>query len=179
MVYKKLSEISINNKGYYGIGASSCEKKLDLPQYLRITDISDDGRIPSNLPTCIDKNEYSDYGNYILNKGDLLLARTGNSTGRNHLYKKDDKNTVFAGFLIKFSLNDKLINPHYVGYYCQSKNYYNQIDAMITGSTRPNINAEQYGDLLIPVCDLTTQQHIVDTIKQYLLMVQILCYNSL
>ena len=164
MIYKKLSEISINNKGYYGIGASSCEKKDDLPQYLRITDISDDGRIPSILPTCIDKNEYSDYGNYILNKGDLLLARTGNSTGRNHLYKKDDKNTVFAGFLIKFSLNDKLINPYYVGYYCQSKNYYNQIDAMITGSTRPNINAEQYGDLLIPICDLSTQQHIVDSI---------------
>ena len=164
MVYKKLSEISINNKGYYGIGASSCERKQDLPQYLRITDISDDGRIPSILPTCIDKIEYSDYCNYILSKGDLLLARTGNSTGRNHLYKKDDKNTVFAGFLIKFSLDDKLINPYYVGYYCQSKSYNNQIEAMVTGSTRPNINAEQYGDLLIPVCDSTTQQHIVDSI---------------
>lgn len=164
MIYKKLKEISINNKGYYGIGASSCEYNNEYPQYLRITDISSDGRMPKNLPTCININEYTDYKNYYLKNGDLLFARTGNSTGRNVLFKGNNNSTVFAGFLIKFSINAKMINPYYVGYYCQSKQYYNQVESMFTGSTRPNINAEQYANLLIPVPDLPTQQHIVDSI---------------
>lgn len=160
----KLKELSIGNKGFYGIGASSCDFKEEYPQYLRITDINDFGYAPSILSTSINPYEYLDWNKYILKENDLLFARTGNSTGRNYLYKKDGKPTVFAGFLIKFSLNPNLVEPSYVGYYCQSKHYWNQIKSLFTGSTRANVNAEQYGELAIPVPERCVQQHIVNTI---------------
>lgn len=162
MKYISLKNISKNSKGYYGIGASSCKYTPNYPQYLRITDISDDGFVPNILPTSININEYQDYKKYFLKKNDIVFARTGNSTGRNYFYEGEDNKIVFAGFLIKFSLLDDLIVPKYVKYYCQSQDYKNQIDSICTGSTRNNINAEQYAELKIPIKTLNTQQHIVD-----------------
>ena len=47
-------------------------------------------------------------------------------------------------------------------YYCQSKNYWNQVKSLFTGSTRNNVNAEQYAELKIPMCDAKLQHHIVN-----------------
>ena len=160
----KLKDLSIGNKGQYGIGASSCEFNADYPQYLRITDIDDYGYAPKQLATSINPFEYQDWNKYLLKKNDIVFARTGNSTGRNHFIKEITNPTVFAGFLIKFSLNQNLVLPNYVGYYCQSQHYWNQIRSLFTGSTRANVNAEQYGELKIPFPKYSVQQHIVNTI---------------
>lgn len=162
MNYVKIKDISVSNKGFYGIGASSAEYNKSFPQYLRITNIDDDGKAPNILPTSIDINVYPEWKQYLLKENDIVFARTGNSTGRNYFCKKNNKDTVFAGFLIKFSINPELILPRYVGYYCQSQSYWNQIKSLFTGSTRANVNAEQYANLLIPVVDREIQQHIVD-----------------
>lgn len=167
MTFKTIKEISINNKGYYGIGASSCDFNMSYPSYLRITDISDDGNVCFPLEACIDPETYPEWQKYLLNVNDLVFARTGNSTGRNYFCKNINRPTVFAGFLIKFSINPDIINPRYVGYYCQSANYWNQIRSLFTGSTRANVNAEQYALLKIPVVDLLTQQHIVNIVRSY------------
>ena len=165
----KLKDLSIGNKGQYGIGASSCEFNADYPQYLRITDIDDYGYAPKQLATSINPFEYQDWNKYLLKKNDIVFARTGNSTGRNHFIKEITNPTVFAGFLIKFSLNQNLVLPNYVGYYCQSQHYWNQIRSLFTGSTRANVNAEQYGELKIPFPKYSVQQHIVNIISILLL----------
>ena len=169
MNYIKIKDLSINNKGYYGIGASASSYNKSYPQYLRITDIDDNCNAPQILSTSINPNVYKDWKKYLLYENDIVFARTGNSTGRNYFITNDYPNTVFAGFLIKFSLNKKVVEPRYVKYYCQSLNYWNQISSMFTGSTRKNINAEQYGELLIPLPKHSVQQHIVNTISFLLL----------
>ena len=46
----KLSELTVDGKGSYGIAASAVERDENLPTYLRITDIYDDGTL--NLNDC-------------------------------------------------------------------------------------------------------------------------------
>ncbi|MDD1373984.1 restriction endonuclease subunit S [Metamycoplasma hyosynoviae] len=164
MNYLKIRNLSHPQKGFYGIGASATEYNDQYPQYLRITDIDDNCNVSTILPTCVDINVYPKWNQYLLKVNDIVFARTGNSTGRNYFCKKIKKDTVFSGFLVKFSINPELIIPNYVGYYCQSPSYWKQIRAMFTGSTRANINAKQYADLLIPIVDRTNQHHIVNTI---------------
>ena len=164
MNYIKIRDLTIDKKGHYGIGASSSTYNQEYPQYLRITDINDSGYAPQRLSTSIDVNYYPDWKKYLLHKYDIVFARTGNSTGRNFMFINDNIPTVFAGFLIKFSIDKKKINPRYLAYYCQSKSYWNQVKSLFTGSTRNNINAEQYSELKIPIYDLRLQQHIVNTI---------------
>ena len=158
-----LKDLCTHNVGTYGIGASACSFNKNYPTYLRITDITDDGKLVKPLPTSIDPNSYPNWKEYILSKNDLVFARTGNSTGRNYFHNSEEE-LVYAGFLIRFSLNPEKIVPRYVGYYCQSKSYWKQISSLLEGSTRPTMSAELYRKLDIPIVSKAIQQHIVDTI---------------
>ena len=144
-----LADVSINNKGEYGIGASAVDYSDELYTYLRITDINDDGTLNKNDLKSVDD---VDAKNYLLNENDVVFARTGNSTGKAYYYDKMDGELVYAGFLIKFSLNPSKINPKFMKYYVLSKDYKGWVNSMCTGSTRPNINAKMYGnmELILP-----------------------------
>lgn len=68
-------------------------------KYIRITDIDEASS------TYTDKDIVSPDGvltdNYLVNNRDILLARTGASTGKSYLYKKSDGKLYYAGFLIR------------------------------------------------------------------------------
>lgn len=152
----------IGGKGKYGIPASAVPYSENLYTYLRITDITDDGRInKSGLVSVDDKKA----GEYLLQPNDIVFARTGGSTGRNYFYDGTDGVLVYAGFLIKFSIDPKRVNPKYVKYYCQSKQYRDWINSFNTGSTRGNINAHTYANMEIPVPDTKQQDLLVATLS--------------
>ena len=152
-----LGELSLGD-GKYGIAASAVDYDAELPAYLRITDINDDGTLNWNDRKSVD--DPAAY-KYMLREGDIVFARTGNSTGRNYYYDSRDGEFAFAGFLIRFSLDDKKVNPRYVKYYAQSKAYWDWVASFNTGSTRGNINAKTYAQMPIPLPDRPTQDSIV------------------
>ena len=84
----------------YGINAPAIPFDLRLPTYLRITDITEDGRLNEDTKVSVD-NPLS--GNYKLRCGDIVFARTGASVGKSYLYKPNDGELIFAGFLIQVS----------------------------------------------------------------------------
>lgn len=153
-----LGEISIN-KGSYGIGAQAVECSPDLPLYLRITDIRDDGTLDLSNPKSVADPRARDY---MLRENDIVFARTGSSTGRNYFYDPRDGRFAYAGFLIKFSINPQLVNPRYIKYYVQSEWYWDWIKSFNSGSTRGNINAKTYANLPIELPSRKTQDAIVD-----------------
>ncbi len=153
----ELKDICIGS-GKYGIAASAVEYSDNLPTYLRITDIRDDGTLELlNKKSIDDPNAV----NYYLEPNDIVFARTGASTGRNYFYDPRDGRFVYAGFLIKFSLDPDKVNPRYIKYYCQFIAYYNWIDSFNTGSTRGNINAKTYSSMPIILPDRNVQDAIV------------------
>ncbi len=153
-----LKDISLG-KGEYGIGASAVEYSDELPTYLRITDINDDGTLNyTGFKSVDDKNSYK----YKLKRNDVVFARTGNSTGKGYFYEEDDGEFIYAGFLIKFSLDESKINPNYIGLYIQSKEYKNWINSIVTGSTRKNINAKMYGEMPIKLPSRNVQDRVVE-----------------
>lgn len=155
---KTLRELSLDGKGTYGIAASAVPYSDDLYTYLRITDINDDGNLNKGSLMSVDDKKAD---NYILKKNDIVFARTGASTGRNYFYDELDGTLVYAGFLIKFSLDPQKINPRFVKYYCQSKYYKEWVYSFNAGSTRGNINAKTFGTLPIPVFSRDYQNKIV------------------
>ena len=130
----KLEELSIG-KGSYGIGAAAVPYDSSLYTYLRITDINDDGSL--NKSGLMSVND-SDADKYLLKPNDIVFARTGNSTGRSYFYDGSDGDLVYAGFLIKFSLNPKIVNPRILKYYTHSSIYYDWVRSFDTGGTRGN-----------------------------------------
>lgn len=153
-----LGEISIGNKGSYGIAASAVDYSKNLYKYLRITDITDDGVLKKDNPVSVDDN---DAKNYLLKPNDIVFARTGNSTGRSYFYDGTDGELVYAGFLIKFSLDPSKVNPKFIRYYTLSNEYKNWVTSFSTGSTRGNINAKTYGDMKIQLPSREQQDFLV------------------
>ena len=157
-----LGQLSIGGKGSYGIAASAVPYSENLLTYLRITDISDQGTLKKqSFMSVADKNA----DNYLLKPNDIVFARTGNSTGRNYFYDGTDGNFVYAGFLIKFSLDPKKVNPRYIKYYCQSTQYWNWVQSFNTGSTRGNINAQTFANMEIPLPPREQQDFLVRLLK--------------
>lgn len=155
----KLKDLTVNGKGAYGIGASAVEYSPDLYKYLRITDIDDDGFINSNhMKSINDKNEER----YLLKPNDIVFARTGNSTGKSYFYSSDDGPLVYAGFLIKFSLDPTKLNPRYLRYYTLTNEYKGWVHQFSIGSTRKNINAKIFGDMEIGLPPRYYQNFVVD-----------------
>lgn len=158
----KLKDLCIGGKGKYGIPASAVPYSENLYTYLRITDITDDGRINKSGLVSVDDEKA---GEYVLQPNDIVFARTGGSTGRNYFYDGTDGEFVYAGFLIKFSIAPNCVNPKYVKYYCQSKQYRDWVNSFNTGSTRGNINAQTYANMDLPVPCRKQQDLLVDTLS--------------
>ena len=157
-----LGELSINGKGSYGIGAPAVDFSKNKYMYLRITDINDDGTLSTSDRKSVDDPEAH---KYVLHKNDIVFARTGNSTGRAYFYDERDGELVYAGFLIKFSLDPTKVNPKVLKYYTHSKPYYDWVKSFDTGATRGNINAQTFASMPITLPDKETQDRIVDILS--------------
>jgi type I restriction enzyme, S subunit len=84
----------------YGINAPAISFDSRFPTYLRITDITEDGRFSEVAKASV---EHPAAGSYLLEPGDIVFARTGASVGKSYLYNPRDGCLVFAGFLIRLS----------------------------------------------------------------------------
>ena len=160
--FATLASLTVGGKGSYGIGASAVPFSKDLYTYLRITDIKDDGTLNLQDLKSVDDEKASEY---LLKPNDIVFARTGASTGRNYFYDGTDGEFVYAGFLIKFSIDEKKVNPKYIKYFCQSKQYKDWINSFNTGSTRGNINAQTLGKMPIPLIDRKIQDALVSILS--------------
>lgn len=158
----KLKDLTVDGKGSYGIGAPAVPYQEDKLTYLRITDINDDGSLNFSDLKSVDAE---DAEKYILKENDIVFARTGNSTGRSYFYEKQHGTFVYAGFLIKFSLDSNKVNPRILKYYTHSKPYFDWVNSFDTGATRGNINAKTYGGMEIELPSRKVQDKIVSILS--------------
>lgn len=148
----------LSKKPEYGINAPATPFSDTLPTYIRITDITDEGRYIKD--NCVSvKHPKSEL--YFLEEGDLVFARTGASVGKSYLYNKQDGRLVFAGFLIRVRPNKEYLNPKYLKYFSQTKMYWNWVAENSMRSGQPGVNGNQYSQLPIPLPNDINEQHAV------------------
>ena len=152
---QNLSEYKLS----YGSGASAVEFDEDV-RYVRITDIQEDGKLDSNA---MSPSVYEE--KYLLHDGDILFARSGATVGKTYHYRNTDGKAIYAGYLIRFIPNQKLVLPEYVFYYTRSDYYHAFIRKSAQAVAQPNINAKQYGDLIVCVPPLALQQDFASKIE--------------
>lgn len=127
--------------GRYGLNTPACEFKDGLPKYIRITDITEDGKYNLNSKAYADVEKYEDY---VLKTDDILLVRTGSTTGKSYLYNENDGELVYAGFLIRFSINPKIVDSKFVSSVLNTSEYWKWVKVMSMRSGQPGINSTEY-----------------------------------
>lgn len=157
----RLSNLCLN-KGDYGLNAPASDYSDDLPTYLRITDINDDGSLCRDDMKSVDDPSA---GNYLLNDGDIVFARTGATVGKTYMYKKSDGQLVYAGYLIKFSPDAKRLLPYYLKANTETGYYWNWVAVTSQRSGQPGINATEYCSLRIAVPTIKEQERICSVLQ--------------
>jgi type I restriction enzyme, S subunit len=115
----------------YGFTTSSVVKG-DGPKLLRITDIQNGCVDWSTVPHCLETPGAS----FLLQAGDIVIARTGATTGKSFLIGELACPTVFASYLIRARFADG-VEPKYAWAFMQSENYWSQIQNVSKGTAQP------------------------------------------
>ena len=143
----------------YGAGEAGVERVDEAtPRYIRITDIDEDGELLPGLGMTAADVEPQ----YFLRDGDLLFARSGNTVGKSYLHESERVAypCFYAGYMIRFRFGEKVL-PKYVFAFAQTPYYHEWVSAIQRSAGQPNINAQEYRSLEIPLPPLPEQRKVV------------------
>jgi type I restriction enzyme S subunit len=156
---------NITKGSLYGVAESAQDYDPESPRYIRITDISEDGRLKNDKPASLPEEIFDK--KYFLAPGELLFARTGATVGKTYLFRDDSLNAVYGGYLIRFVPDPDKVIPEYLFYYTQSKAYANWVTRVTRKGAQENINAQEYSSILLPLPPINEQEMIVDILETH------------
>jgi len=146
----------------YGYTASATVKP-EGPKFLRITDIVPDIINWSSVPFCSIPEK--DRKKYFLYEGDIVIARTGATTGYAK-YLKNVPESIFASYLVRLRIQ-KSVNARYIGYIVESEDYKYFIKTNWGGAAQPNANAQILTSYPIILPPLLSQRKIASILSAY------------
>ena len=139
----------------YGMNAPA--KVFDgVNKYIRITDIDEASSTYNDSDIVSPDGTLTD--TYLVNERDILLARTGASTGKSYLYKKTDGKLYFAGFLIRANVPEH--NPYFVFSQLHTHRYWKWVSIMSARSGQPGINSQEYSTFPIYTTSIQEERKI-------------------
>ncbi len=138
----------------YGYNASALQSGKN--KFLRISDIHESKVNWETVPFC----NCDDEETYLLKNEDILIARTGGTTGKSFKIDFAPEHAIYAGYLIRIRAKET-VNPDYIYLFLRSFAYWSQIVNLNERNFRPKANAENLKSLIIPNCDKNIQDEAV------------------
>lgn len=132
------------------------------PKFLRITDIQDGYVNWDTVPHC--KIDADTKPKYQLERGDIVFARTGATTGKSYLIE-DVADAVYASYLIRLQTLGTELDARYLAFYFQSAQYWTDVNAGIEGAAQGGFNASKLGAMVIPIPPLEVQNEVVEMLN--------------
>jgi len=144
----------------YGMNAAA--KPFDGEnKYIRITDIDEASSQYLYDDVVSPDGELGD--SYLVKENDILLARTGASTGKSYLYRNSDGKLYFAGFLIRANIYKH--NSYFVFSQLHTHRYKKWISVMSARSGQPGINSQEYASFPLYTTSLQEEDKIASFLK--------------
>ena len=149
----------------YGYTATASNEPIG-PKFLRITDIVSDSINWESVPYC--EIEDSKKHRYTLEPGDIVIARTGATTGYNQVIRSNE-HSVFASYLIRYKLRQDIAYPFFIGCVLKSTYWKRFVERIKARSAQPGANAKDFASFKIFLPTFPEQKritNILDTAKQ-------------
>ncbi|WP_170964218.1 restriction endonuclease subunit S [Vibrio sp. F13] len=163
MIFDTVKLTAICKTITYGYTASA-KTEPDNAKFLRITDIQGGVVDWDSVPYC--EATLGQVDKYRLFPGDIVVARTGNSTGENYLFE-GDVTAVYASYLIKYSIDENVADPYFVWLQMRTPKWWGFINGAKGGSAQAGANAKVIGNFDVTLPPLEVQKKIVSFVKPY------------
>lgn len=158
-----VTEYFVGQLASFSYGYTSKAEDNGPIRYIRITDINEKGFLNPDNAKFIPYSQ--DVKPYILNKNDIVMARTGATFGKTLLFNEDYP-AAYASFLIKISLSDK-VNPRYYWHFSKSSKYWEQANRLVGGGAQPQFNTKAISQIKIMLPPLEEQNRIVSILDRF------------
>lgn len=146
----------------YGFTASASRERTG-PHFLRITDIVPERLDWSSVPFC--EISATDFSKYEIKEGDIVIARTGATTGYAKYIKRPPK-AVFASYLVRVRLQSD-VDARFIGFILESQFYKDFIKQHLSGAAQPNANAQILTSFPLTLPSLSEQRRIAGILSAY------------
>lgn len=157
--WKKVQLDEIVTSTRYGASEAAESYDPDKPRYIRIKDIDELGQLKQHEKASLSRKRAD---GYFLEIGDMLFARSG-SVGRTYLYNPEDGECCHGGYTINHKLAGP-VNRRYLHQFTKSPFYWRWIERVAKTGAQSNINANEFGSLLIPIPPLPEQRKIASVL---------------
>lgn len=142
----------------YGYTASASQIPTG-PRFLRITDIVNGHIRWEDVPYCNIEEDIKH--KYSLQSGDIVIARTGASTGTS-IYIDNPPDSIFASYLVRLKIG-RNANSRYVSYFLKSKDFSDYINGVLGDkSAQPNASASTMTQVKFTVPPLDHQNKVAN-----------------
>lgn len=145
----------------YGANEEAKECVEGDPRYIRITDFGSDGRLKDDTKRTLPQKTARDY---LLKKGDILLARSGGTVGKSFLFEEEIE-ACFAGYLIMARCSREEILSRYMNLFLRSSSFEHWKELIFSRATIQNIGADKYGALVLPVPPISEQRSMLNHVE--------------
>ena len=155
---RKLGDLAIDVS--YGF-TESANHDAEGPKFLRITDIVDGPIDWSSVPRCPIPGEKLQ--RFLLDAGDIVVARTGATTGWARRIGRQNEPSVFASYLVRFRFDERY-RPELAAIFMESDAYKAFVKANLGGAAQPNASAKVLGSAPVPVPTRKLQNDFAESV---------------
>jgi type I restriction enzyme S subunit len=157
--YWTFTRLKFVKRGAFTYGANEAAELDDpnLPRFIRITDLKDDGTLREDTFRSLSEETAA---SYILEDGDFLFARSGATVGKAFMYSQRWGRACFAGYLIRMRPDHRKVLPTFLKYFVKSKRYEDAVKEVSIQATIQNVSAEKYANFWMPLPPIPEQQQI-------------------
>lgn len=146
----------------YGASESGAVGDGDWPRYIRITDLTETGSLRSSGVLRLAPEVAAPY---VLEDGDLLLARSGATVGKAFLYQQSMGPAAFAGYLIQFRPDPAKMLPELLETWTRTAHYWSQVRLASLQATIENVSAEKYKNFVVPAVPRDHQEGVLARVR--------------
>ena len=147
----------------YGYNAPA-EEAGDI-RMVRISDIQDGKVLWATVPFChINKSEID---TYLLQKDDILFARTGGTVGKSFLVNDVPYPSIYAGYLIRTRYSN-MLSAQYMKYFMECELYWEQLRNGTIATAQPNCNGKTLAKMILPIPPYNEQIRITEKLNKVL-----------